>query len=432
MKNLLITILSFFFVFLMFSCSKDEVTSSGGQDINQPETVPMEFIVENGEAVVTRLPNQEAMTIPSSIDYNNETYTVTTIGSQAYNTKITSLTIPSTIKRIQENAFVDSKIETLYIEDLASWCNIIFEESWHLGNEPYPYCNSNPITPSTKLFVGGEEIGSELYITDEVSEISAYAFQNLNITKLFTGKDVAVIGQGAFYSCTNLKDVQFGDNLREISREAFRNSSVSEFTFPSSLEIIGFYAFFDSKILNKVVFKSTDLNISIPSFEEVSNVYVPDLDTWYGYEFSYPNSQYYNWAPFTHYSLYFDGVILEDLKVTEENSEKANLGRFSGCSSLKSVTFEEGIISSGGFESCSSLKTVYLPSTLERFEEDFLYHCNSLEGIYLKAKKLPLLTIDVNTLPEEVVLYVPSESLELYRNSKTWGKFRHIEPLPLE
>ena len=69
--------------------------------------------------------------IPKEVTCNDGTYTVTSIGDNAfiYCSGVTSVTIPNSITSIGNNAFVDcSSLTSVRIEDLKAWCEITFND----------------------------------------------------------------------------------------------------------------------------------------------------------------------------------------------------------------------------------------------------------------------------------------------------------------
>lgn len=70
--------------------------------------------------------------IPSNVIYEGESYTVTTIGDDAFRLchGLTSVTIPNTITYIGENAFeYCDGLNAVYISDLNAWLNIGYPSS---------------------------------------------------------------------------------------------------------------------------------------------------------------------------------------------------------------------------------------------------------------------------------------------------------------
>ena len=69
------------------------------------------------------------------------------------------------------------------------------------------------------------------------------------------------IGWAAFYNCTRLTSVTFGENskLTSIGDSAFSNcTSLASITIPENVTSIGEHAFYDCKSLETITFKGTE------------------------------------------------------------------------------------------------------------------------------------------------------------------------------
>ena len=121
-----------------------------------------------------------------------------------------SITIPSSINSIGEDAFEYSHIRKVYINDLASWCNIEF------GNK-----SSNPLNFAGNLYLNSELV-TELVIPDNVTSISNYTFNDCqSLTRVVIGDSVISIGDYAFDDCKSLTSVVISDSVTTIGNRAF-------------------------------------------------------------------------------------------------------------------------------------------------------------------------------------------------------------------
>jgi len=93
---------------------------------------------------------KESYVIPSTVTYKNTEYTVTGIGTRAFDgcTSLTSIAIPSSVTSIKNYAFRKcTALTKVEISDLEAWCKIDFNEEY-----------SNPLVYAGHLFLNGEEI----------------------------------------------------------------------------------------------------------------------------------------------------------------------------------------------------------------------------------------------------------------------------------
>ena len=143
--------------------------------------------------------------IPSSVISNGITYAVTSIGGHAFDgcTGLTSVKIPNSVTSIGGGAFEDcTGLKEVHISDLASWCNIDFD---NLST------SSNPLCYAHNLYLNGELV-TELIIPDGVSKIKNYAFEGCSgLTSITIPNSVTSIGSRAFYGCSGLEEVHISD-----------------------------------------------------------------------------------------------------------------------------------------------------------------------------------------------------------------------------
>ena len=177
--------------------------------------------------------------IPSSVVYNDVTYSVTSIGEGAFSNckSLTSITIPNSVTSIGKGAFGGCRgltsvtipnsvtsigkytfydcsgltsvtihnsvasigeyafsgcrgLTAVYITDLDAWCKIEFA-----------YINSNPLYYAHHLYLNGKEV-KDLVIPNSVTSIGSSAFQGCSgLTSITIPNSVTSIGGQAFYDC---------------------------------------------------------------------------------------------------------------------------------------------------------------------------------------------------------------------------------------
>ena len=110
---------------------------------------------------------------------------------------ITSVAIPESVTSIGASAFNECvALKSIYITDLAKWCNINFETF-----------NNEPLFPAYDLYLNGELV-KELVIPDSITSIKSYTFYNCNsLTSVVIPEHVTSIGLGAFQGCSNIKSM---------------------------------------------------------------------------------------------------------------------------------------------------------------------------------------------------------------------------------
>ncbi|MGC7160760.1 leucine-rich repeat protein [Metamycoplasma hominis] len=142
------------------------------------------------------------------------------------NTNIESITIPGSVKEIDDWAFNFSKISHISI-------------------------NSN----NKNL-----EIKDNFLIDKNNKKILAYL--DKKTTKVTIPSSVKEIGESAFLGCRNLKEVILNEGLEKIGTAAFSSTKIESITIPSSLKEIGYLAF-DFSIISHISINSYNKNFKI-------------------------------------------------------------------------------------------------------------------------------------------------------------------------
>ena len=167
----------------------------------------------------------ESITIPSSVEKIDDNsfdgciglkkvimnFGVKEIGKQVFSacTNLIEVTIPSSMTKIGSNAFENcSNLNGVYISNITSdvalsnWCAIDFVNAY-----------ANPLYYAKHLYANNAEVTS-VVIPDNAKNINSYAFYNCaSIQSVTIGSGVTYIGAKAFYGCTNLTSVTFKDTV---------------------------------------------------------------------------------------------------------------------------------------------------------------------------------------------------------------------------
>jgi hypothetical protein len=109
-------------------------------------------------------------------------------------------------------------------------------------------------------------------------------------------------------------------------------------------------------------------------------------------------------------------------------------GCFSLCSGLQRVEIKADNstkINDSAFLNCTSLKTVILGKGVTNVAEEAFAGCSELEDVYCYAEEVPITAIDAfdGSYIESNNLYVPANSLDLYKAISPWRRFKTISTL---
>ena len=357
--------------------------------------------------------------------------------------KLTSISIPNSVTSIEKSAF----------SGCTSLTSIMLPYVYTIRDKAFENCSS----------LESVDFGNNLSI------IKSKAFFNCtSLTSITIPSSVTEIGVGAFSGCTSLTSIVwnaeyvrrsrgetyrffeeisdqitsfvFGDKVERIpDRLCAGMDKLTSITIPSSVERIDDSVFKDCTSLTSIFWNAKNASSApfegicgqITSFvfgDEVERI--PDslcvgMDKLTS--ITIPNSVTYT-------GDYAFSKCSSLTSITIPNSVTVvGFGLFSGCTSLTSVILPEGIkiIFNDVFLNCISLTSITIPSSVERFWITPFSGCISLTTIICQAKEVPLLSSSFEGISiSDITLYVPEESLELYKTAYVWKDFGTILPIP--
>ena len=283
---------------------------------------------------------------------------ITTLPAKAFynSTNVENLILPKTLTLIGESMFYRSKLKSIKI---SASVKTIGEGSFYQCS----YLKSVTF-----------EDGSQLKTIDGDYYYYSGAFADcVALTSIEIPASVETIEATAFKGCSSLKSVIFedGSQLKTIGGQgdasgAFTDCvALASIEIPASVENIGAGAFHRCSSLASV------------TFEERSR-----LKTIGGY---------YSFGAFT------DCAALTSIEIPA-SVETIKAAAFKGCSSLASVTFEEGsqLKTIGGwgndnhfygaFEDCVALTSIEIPASVETIKATAFKGCSSLESVTFEER----------------------------------------------
>ena len=219
------------------------------------------------------------ISIPSSVSYNNKSYSVTTIDKKAFqfHKSLTGIEIPNSVKTIGDEAFCDCTGLTWVTipNSVTSIGDYAFCECYYLENIEIP----NSVTTIGEGTFSNCHGLSSVTIPNSVTSIGADAFFLTGLTSITIPNSVTSIGSGAFSYCDGLKTVLWNTNNCDdfdFRNEIFNESDIESISFGPSVERIpgGLFSFHQS--LKKITINKSVTSIGDGVFWECHNIKTVD------------------------------------------------------------------------------------------------------------------------------------------------------------
>jgi len=290
--------------------------------------------------------------IPASVEYEGTTYAVTGIEDYAfYRSKVTSVTLPTTITSIGAYAFYNcTSLNGLTLPSRVT----------SIGNNAFNGCTSL----------------SELVIPSGVTSIGDYTFTGCGILASVTlPEGITSIGSYAFHECKALAEITIPSTVTSIGEHAFSAcDALTSLVVPEGVTTIRQYTFYSCDNLTSVILPETLTSIEGYAFAyctKLTSINLPSKLTFIGQ------------SAFTGCSTLISASIPEG--VTDIGTYT-----FEGCTSLKEVTFPVGLtsISDYAFQKCTSLKELAFPETANHIGYYAFEGCTKLTTITFLSKSV--------------------------------------------
>lgn len=294
----------------------------------------------------------------TSLSVKNGTLAIS--NSASGKTKLTSVTLPEGLTRINNSAFANYQaLENINI----------------------------PNTVTVLAANAFESSGiKEIIIPDSVKTIGSNCFKNSELESIVLPDTDITLGLDCF-SYTPLKSIRLPNTLKTLPNGIFANSSLVSITIPDSVETIEYSSFRGCKSLETVIIPESVTSIGNSTFYGCTTLKSIDLP-----------------AGLTAISseLFSRCTSLEKIDIPA-NVKEIQKNAFTNCTSLKEVNLPNGLtkIGDSAFVGCESLTSIAIPKSVKSFGASVFN--NYLKTVYFEGSKEEwnAITFGANNTPLE-------------------------------
>ncbi len=300
--------------------------------------------------------------------------------------------------------------------------------------------------------------------TYTVTRLGNIAFHNCSdLTSLSLPKTLVTIGNTSFGNCTKLTSIIIPENVSSLDEYTFLNSGLKTIYFKSYQAVPTVtgtpFGFIDANTL--IYVPATLLSEYRTQWSGMTNIQ-PDLFFAGGLYYSIdPTKQ--NATVVQHpdgvgeYNPLVNVTIPEAIEAYGQTFSVDTIGKdaFYGCDELESITMPNSIVSieEYAFYNCSAVKKFIIPGNVTFIGQRAFWDCKEMTSLaiygnvatigdyaFRNCSKIASITCEaatpptciyqcLNSVTKTIPLYVPSESVNAYKNATEWKDFTNIKQL---
>ena len=335
-----------------------------------------------------------SITIPSTVTYEGDTYTVRNIQAYAFYQcpDLKAIIIPSTVTSIaMSSPYSSNEYRSCFYNCTSLKTFIVSADNANYSAIGGVLFNKD----KTILLKCPQAKSGEYTIPSTVNTINEFAFYGCSsITSISLPDCITSIGEYAFYKCTSLSSpITIPTGVKVVSNYAFAYcSAITSVTIPEGVEEIGDYAFFLCTNLKEQVLPSTINKLGISCFADCNSLYKINI----------PNG-------------------ITDIP------ESA----FSSCC-LTSITLPEGLNTIGAFAFAANKNslTIKLPKSVN-YIGIYAFEYGSSYNLYVYNSPTAI-TLGYYVFSSGSTIHVYAPLVDAFKKDANWGQYDIVGDIPIE
>lgn len=400
-----------------------------------------------------------SIVVPKTVDYEGVTYTVNSIGPAAFKNSefLNSVSLQNTIISIGSSAFENcTSLKTIKIpSNVTEMGNRVFAGCTSLSSVTF---NSNLLSEIPNSAFYNCSSLKDISIPENVSAIRSLAFANSGLKTITVSPQVKVFEPFAFDNCRNLTavkirdlrawcDIDFfnatdnplyyaralvlngqqldhlviPDDITTIKPYVFAGSGASTLEIPPSVTTIDLSAFLYCYYITDVTIPNNVTELIISNIQDDEHPFPNMVSLSIGKGIKHVPATTFGFCYRLRKLTLMEGVMelgYDAFKYTKivdlvlPGTMRALRSSFSNCANLKAITINSGLttLDHNVFSGCTNLHEIH----------SRVVNPNNVEFIGTRQFE------GVDT--ETCILYVPENSVALYKSHPKWNVFKNIVP----